>query len=558
MNTPLLRTFVTLALLAVLGRPAAATDPGEALVFPGCGKTIQQCIDAAPNGGMVLLATDDTIDGDVTITRSVTLAAAPGYRPVLSPASNIFARSAGGGDKFLVVRGLTWEPAGASTAIRVLHDGDGAYDVQLLDNDILGLQGSGFSAVISVQTTQPGPGGPLILNVRGNTLQLPPGSRWPIEIELPWTVNGITVVEQNVIDTADTGQPGAIFFRHWEGEMLFYAIHNVIRTANPAQTAIEVYQSGDGVGDGRIQARIFGNLLRGIDGGMRFGTSLYAERGTIDLLVAHNTIVDANIRAVQVGGRDDQGADVSGVIANNVLARSGRGDVGIHEFGDQVLETNNLLTVMDPEGFPSEPGPYSILVTDPGFAAADDFHLAPTSPAINKADPAHTPAELMFDLDGQPRVAGPAADLGAFELPCAPGDDAPHCEPTCTATTCQSGDPCYVAGCVGDMCRTTPVEGFLNAALCACDRPLPSACAGALVPTRITRRAANACIQIDRVIPDSSLRQITKRVRSAQRNWSKARKLLASPRSGVPAACAAALSAQYDDASRRAGRLTEA
>ncbi len=555
MKTPLLRTFVTLALLA-FGRPAAATDPGEALVFPDCNKKIQACIDAAPPGGAVLLATDDTIDEDLSITKSITLAAAPGFRPVFAPTSNIFARSAGGGDKVLVLRGLTWEPAGASTAIRVLHDGDGAYDVQLLDNAFLGLQGSGFSAVVSVQTTQPGPGGPLILNVRGNTFRMPAGTRWPLEIELPWEVHGITVVERNVIETADTGQPGAIYFRHWEGEMLFYALHNVVRTANPAQTAIEVYQSGDGTG--RTIARIFGNLLQGVDGGMRFGTSLYAEEGDIDLLVAHNTVVDANIRAVQVGGRDDFGAEVSGVIANNVLARSGRGDVGIHEFADQVLETNNLLTAMDPEGFPSEPGPYSILVTDPGFAADDDFRLAPTSPAINKADPAHTPAELMFDLDDQPRVAGPAADLGAFELPCAPGDDAPHCAPMCTPTTCQSGDPCYVATCVGDMCRTTPIDGFLQQALCACDRPLPTACDGVLIPTRITRRAANACLQIDRIVPDPLSRQTFKRVRSAKRSWAKASRLLASPRSGVPASCAAALSAQYDDASRRAGRLTEA
>jgi hypothetical protein len=554
MKAPLLRTFVTLALLAVLGSTAAAADQ----VFPGCGKTIQGCIDDGSDSGAILLATNGPIDEDLTITRSVTLAAAPGFRPVFAPGATIFARSAGGGDKQLVIRGLTWEPAGASTAIRVLHDGDGAYDVQLLDNAILGLEGSGFSPVISVHTTQPGPGGPLLLTVRGNTLRMPTGSRWPLEIELPWTVNGITVVARNVIETADTGQSGAIFFRHWEGEMHFYAIQNVVRTANPAQTAIEVYQSGDGDGDGRIVANVFGNFLRGIAGGMRFGTSLYAENGAIELNVAHNTIVDAQLRAVQVGGREDFGAHASGVIANNVLARSGQGDVGIHQFVDEVLETNNLLTNMDPEGFPAEPGPHSILVTDPGFVADDDFRLAPTSPAINKADPAYTPAELTVDLDDQPRVGGPAADLGAYELPCASGDDAPHCSPMCTPTSCQSGDPCYVAACVGDTCRTTPVEGFLQQALCACYRPLPTACEGVLVPTRITRRATNACLQVDRVVPEAPIRQIVKRVRSAQRNWAKARRLLASPRSGVPASCAAALSAQYEDASRRAGRLTEA
>lgn len=558
MNTHPLRTFVTIAFLAsaLFGRHAAAADPPEDLLFPGCGATIQECIDHTPDGGVLRLATNGPIDEDLEITRSLALVAAPGFRPVFTPFSIIFASSPGTGDAALTLRGLTWEPAGSTSVVRVRHEGTGRYDVTLRDNAFLGVQGSGLDSLVEVTSfsSPPAARGPLLLSVRGNTFRLPAGTVWPLSLSLTGATDGIAVVEDNTIDTADTGQPGAIDFYHAEGDFLFYAIHNVVRTANPQQTAINIYQTGNGTG--RTTARVFGNLLRGIDGGLRFGTALYAEHGTIDLLVAHNTILDANYRAVQVGGRDDFGAQASGTIANNVLVGSQHGDVGIHQFTDRVRETNNMITSTDSEEIPTPPGPYTIVVTEAGFVADDDFHLTPTSPGINAADPAYTPAELFFDLDGNPRLAGPAADLGAYELPCAPDDTAPHCSPTCTETTCQSDDACSEAGCVGDMCRITPLTGVASA-YCACERPLPTACAGVAIPSGIARRAAKACLQLESTRGAASVRQTIKRARSAIRNWGKARRILSSPRTAVPDDCAAALDAQYSDAATRAVLLTE-
>ncbi|HEV7732663.1 MAG TPA: hypothetical protein VGR62_10900 [Candidatus Binatia bacterium] len=551
-----LRTVVTLAFLAtaLLGRHAAAAGPPviEDLMFPGCGATIQECLDHTPDGGILRLATNGPIDEDLDIDHSLALVAAYGFRPVFTPFSIISARSAGSGDQFLVLRGLTWEPAGSTRVVRVRHEGTGRYDVELRDNAFLGVQGTGLGGLVEVGTSLPGPGGPIVLNVRGNTFRLPAGGNWPLELSFTSPTDGIAVVEENTIETADTSQQGAVALYHTEGDLLFYAVHNVVRSKNPEQTAINVYQTGNGTG--RTVARIFGNLLRGIDGGMRFGTSMYADHGTIDLLVAHNTILDAHQRAVQVGGREDFGSSAHGVIANNVLVRSMRSDVGIHEFVDTVIETNNLLTKIDPEDSPSAPGPHSIVVTDPGFAGADDFRLAPTSAGINAADPTYIPTELLHDLDGGPRIAGPAADLGAYELSCAPDDTAPHCAPTCSPSTCQSEDPCSLASCVGDTCRITPVTEP-ESAFCACDRPLPATCAGVLVPTQITRRAEKACVQLDRVTASSTFRQIVRRVRSAQRGWGKARRLLASPRTTIPTDCNEALDLQYADATVRANQL---
>jgi hypothetical protein len=529
-------------------------DP-PVLVFPGCGKKIQECIDETPNGGVVQLATNDTIDEDLEIVRSLSLVAAPGFRPVFTPFSIVRAASpAAAVDMYVVLRGLTWEPAGATQVVRMEHWGTGTFEVHLLDNAFLGVQGSSLGPLVEVAVR--GPGGPVIVDVRHNTFRLPATTtNSPLELSFTSPTDGIAVVEDNTVESADMSQRGSIGLYHAEGDLLFYAIHNVVRSKNPEQTAIDVYQTGNGTG--RTTARIFGNLLRGIEGGMRFGTSMYAEHGTVDLLVAHNTILDAHLRAVQVGGRDDFGSTASGTIANNVLVRSLRGDVGIHQFNDTVIERNNMIMSTDSEDFPVPPGPYDIVVTDPGFVADDDFRLRPTSLGINAADPAYTPAELLFDLDGNPRVAGPAADLGAFELPCAPDDTAAHCSPTCTESTCQSDDACSEAQCVGDTCHVDPITGD-EGVFCACDRPLPTSCTGVVIPTSITRRAAKACQQLESVRSATTLRQRIKRARTAIRNWGKARRILKSPRTTLPADCAGALDFQYGDAATRALFFTQA
>jgi cysteine-rich repeat protein len=90
------------------------------------------------------------------------------------------------------------------------------------------------------------------------------------------------------------------------------------------------------------------------------------------------------------------------------------------------------------------------VVADPLLSA--DWHLAPTSPAINAGDPTFVAGPGETDLDGAPRVSGPRVDLGADEITCgdgvpnpgeecddANGTDGDGCDSNCTTTRCGNG-----------------------------------------------------------------------------------------------------------------------
>ena len=57
---------------------------------------------------------------------------------------------------------------------------------------------------------------------------------------------------------------------------------------------------------------------------------------------------------------------------------------------------------------------HSLAVADPLFVAAAtrDFHLQPTSPAIDAAETGKAP---LTDAEGTARLQGKAPDIGAFE-----------------------------------------------------------------------------------------------------------------------------------------------
>jgi hypothetical protein len=114
------------------------------------------------------------------------------------------------------------------------------------------------------------------------------------------------------------------------------------------------------------------------------------------LLVAYNTFSNASVQ-LSDGTKFIGNIVYAPTLAPNLLSRP-------------TLDSN-LMTPL-PAGFPA-----SNITGDPQFvdAANNNFHLKPTSPAIDKGPvtlPAGAPAT---DFDGKPRLKGAASDMGAFE-----------------------------------------------------------------------------------------------------------------------------------------------
>jgi hypothetical protein len=99
------------------------------------------------------------------------------------------------------------------------------------------------------------------------------------------------------------------------------------------------------------------------------------------------------------------------IIRNNIAANNDVSQVAVTAAGPGLVVENNLH--FGSKSSKSVIGPTDI-VADPKFvnAAAFDFHLQATSPALDRG---LTIAEITSDLDGNKRPAGSALDLGAYE-----------------------------------------------------------------------------------------------------------------------------------------------
>jgi hypothetical protein len=74
----------------------------------------------------------------------------------------------------------------------------------------------------------------------------------------------------------------------------------------------------------------------------------------------------------------------------------------------------NCIFRSDGKQPPGSPSPHDLWQVDPIFVnpAADDFHLLPSSPAIDKGI---TLSNVLDDFEGKPRPQGNGYDMGAYE-----------------------------------------------------------------------------------------------------------------------------------------------
>lgn len=124
-------------------------------------------------------------------------------------------------------------------------------------------------------------------------------------------------------------------------------------------------------------------------------------------LVENNLIVagDENVFV----GSYDAGSSVDNALDFNLYwsANPAAGEFTYNGASFQGFTEWQTGSGQDPSSSAEDP-----LLSDPGAA---DFHLLAASPAIDTGDPGYHPDPAETDLDGSPRLVGPAVDRGADE-----------------------------------------------------------------------------------------------------------------------------------------------
>ncbi len=376
----------------------------------GCAGTLQACIDAAAVGEVVEVATNGPITETPQINdKSLTLRAAPGFIPVFASPNSIVVV---GGDVSAtnVVEGMTI----TNGRLMGIQGGSGTFDVTFRNNVILDTYSYGTAIQVYSGNAQP-PYGPVHFDVSGNQV----------------TVNGFDVGDQvgaisvggfesdasgrvagNVIVQTGVSTQNAVIGAYNGIHALSVDILGNDISGQGFNNGISIFQFSPG---GSITARVINNLLRGgqIDvAGQPGGIGLNVSEGSGAFTVVNNTITNG-ARGIMVGGRNDLGATITGILANNIV--SGHAGTGISidpDFAVTFANDHNLVFDNGSEYFSAGPG---TLFTNPQFMGPNDFHLQAISPAKDTGNSARVPVDITGDLDGLARIKGPAVDIGAYE-----------------------------------------------------------------------------------------------------------------------------------------------
>ena len=168
-------------------------------------------------------------------------------------------------------------------------------------------------------------------------------------------------------------------------------------------------------------AKIRNNLIAYAAEATYGAISLDATNGVMSTTIENNTIASSIGCGILL---DTYKSNVEVSLFNNVIwgnASGGICDEGQSEpspiaLVNNTLQSNNTIIALSND--------YATSYADPKFVnpATGDYHLQPTSPAVNSGSPSQPddigPSDT--DLDGNPRIVGPLIDRGAYESPEAP------------------------------------------------------------------------------------------------------------------------------------------
>ncbi|WP_257388523.1 DUF7452 domain-containing protein [Tahibacter caeni] len=411
----LARLFLGALALAAPAVTVAATWPGGA----PCNTTLQACIDATPDDGIVVVATSATIDENLNLyNRSLSVVAATGSQPRLASGRWISIGSAAIlGNQAVTLRGLSlsdgyvWaayngtgtatfdfsglvlDQVSSPTYIRVEGRSGNTVKALLYDNRITAIPRSLNAGLIEIANA----GGTVDANVYYNTVRS---------------------------GAATAGDGAGIFVDAYAGGGGTIKLHgNTVRGG--------FFRSGIFVSEGLFsstasdfEARVYSNVVvcaaTPASGSTGSGIGFVANNGHIGTQAINNTVSRCSngISATQWSG-GGAGASISGLVKNNLIAGE-RGLVFTTALTPSLSNDYNLLNVASNIATPGA----NTITADARLVDRDAPRLRATSPAVDAADNATLALGLIFnalptnDADGLRRfkgAGGATADIGAYE-----------------------------------------------------------------------------------------------------------------------------------------------
>ncbi|MBA2488640.1 MAG: hypothetical protein H0V36_04860 [Chloroflexi bacterium] len=364
------------ALIGTAVPVAAGVGP---YTFPGCGMTLQDCIDAASAGQTIHIATDTPIDEFLSISKGLRLDAAPGSEPTIDGVSV----STTGPTTNVTIDGL-----GVKFNITALFTTGAGHSLTVRGTEIDGTNTSGAAVDFVTQV-------PSALVVEGSSIRSMSGRpTYSISFSSELT-SGIASLSAigNRITQVDNDNGGS-------------GIHV------------------QAIGAGEVRADIMNNAIWEVARcGCGLAAAVYAfVNGTVDvdMNVVGNTLESSSRIGIALLNWADAGGSVALDVFDNIISHHPW--AGIHLENESVTTLrfragHNDLYVTGPNRLDGESlGPGTLHVR-PGFIASGngDLRLLYTSPLIDAGQVCTPGGVANPDADGHHRLAGARVDIGAYE-----------------------------------------------------------------------------------------------------------------------------------------------
>jgi hypothetical protein len=187
------------------------------------------------------------------------------------------------------------------------------------------------------------------------------------------------------------------------------------RVANIGVSMIGTCNSIQGIYVGTANDIIENNIVSGVA-----LAAIQQWHGATNSVIVNNTVFHSKV-GILIGNGDGgalPGGSANSYVANNIVVNNTA--IGIEEYGlvgSGNSYVNNLVWNNPTNYSVSSASPVGNGSSDPLFVnyqadGSGDYHLRPSSPAIDKGTNAGAP---LKDFDGGPRPEGPAWDVGAYE-----------------------------------------------------------------------------------------------------------------------------------------------